>query len=201
MRKLVLMTKVGLVLLAVIGSGLLVGMTAARTDVTFTDLFNPLGVPNPLNVPMIGRFLDPGKVMCPGHTLTTDPMQPCPKGSRILIRGFEGLTRIDSESPSLTGWMTLEINANLTPNYTGPVWGKFSDQLDAGGKLEGTWHGTRRKAGESVWIAELHVVGHGAGEEMEGIEARCVEVVTEITPAPILFKGVGTCRFLDHEDE
>lgn len=200
MRTMAVIKKLGLVAVAVAMSSLL-GMAAEKNEATYTDLFNPLGLPNPLDVPMVGQILDPGKLICLAHTPTGDPMQPCPQGSRILMRGFRMLTRVNSESPSLAGWMTVSVGANLAPDYTGPAWGTFSIQLDAGGTLEGTWNGMRRTAGESVWIAELHITGHGAGGQVEGMQAKCVEVITELTPMPIFYKGVATCRLLHPDDE
>ncbi len=195
-----LLKKLSVIVLILAGACSL-GLAAEKTEATYTDLFNPLGIPNPLEVPLIGQILDPGTLVCVAHTPTGDPMQPCPPGSRILMRGFRMQTRVDSESPSLAGWMTVSVGANLAPDYTGPAWGTFSIQLDAGGAMEGAWTGMRRKAGESVWIAELHVIGHGAGGQVEGMQAKCVEVITELTPMPIFYKGVATCRLLHQDDE
>lgn len=196
-----LIKKFVLVVFAVASAGLLVSMAAARTEITYTDLFNPFGVPNSLDVPLIGQFLSPGKVVCPGYTPTGDPMQPCPQGSMVLFRGTQFLTRVDSKSTSLAGWMTVDANTNFAPDYTGPAWGRFSIQLDAGGTLEGTWNGFRRKSGESVWVTELGIIGHGLGGDVAGKQAKCVEVITELTPTGIFYKGVGTCRILDENDE
>jgi hypothetical protein len=181
----------------VLGAGLLVGMTAAKTQTTYTDLFNPLGLPNPLDVPPIGQFLDPGKVICPGQTLTDNPMQPCPEGSRIAGRDIRALTRVDSEDPAMAGWMTVELNANLAPDYAGPVWGKLSIQLDAGGAWEGTWNGIRERVpGQPIWTVDLSMVLHGTGGKIDGLQATCTEMITALAPMPILYKGVGTCRVL-----
>ncbi len=201
MRHLVLLKKFSLVVVTVIAAGLLISMTAAKTEVTFTDLFNPFNIPNPLGVPQAGQILNPGQVICPGYTPTNDPMQPCPEGSRILIRGFQFLTRVDSESPLFAGAMTVEANANFAPDATGPAWGRFSIELDAGGTLEGTWDGFRRIAGESVWTTQLRIVGHGLGGEVDGIQARCTEMITELDPVGVFYKGVGTCRAFEPGDE
>ncbi len=201
MRNLAQIKKFSVVLVAVLAAGLLVGLSAAQTELTFTDLFNPLGIPNPLDVPPAGQILDAGKVICPGSTPTGDPMQPCPDGSSILLRGFRFVTRVDSDSPLLAGAMTVDANTNFAPNYTGPAWGRFSIQLNAGGVLEGTWDGFRRKAGDSVWITQLRIIGHGLGGDVEGLQAKCTEVITELTPVGIFYKGVGTCRVVDPSDE
>lgn len=202
MRTVTLMKKVGLVLFAVIGAGLLPGMAAVKTQTTYTDLFNPFGAPNPLVPNPVGQFLDPGKVICPGHALTTDPTQPCPEGSRIAGRGVLAKTRVESEDPAMAGWMTVELNANLAPDYAGPVWGKLSIQLDAGGAWEGTWNGIRERVpGQSIWTVDLRMVLHGTGGEIDGLQAKCTEMITALAPMPVLYKGVGTCRILSPQDE
>ncbi len=203
MRKSALTKKLSLVVVAVIGAGVLLGMTAARTELTYTDLFNPYGIPNPLVPNAVGYLENPGSLICPGHTPNADPTQPpCPEGSRIVARGVVAHSRAESESPALAGWMTVELNGNLAPDYTGPVWGKLSIQLDAGGKWEGAWNGMRKRvAGEAIWTADLRIVLHGLGGEIEGLQARCGEMITALAPMPVLYKGAGTCRVLDPDEQ
>ncbi len=204
MHKKVLLKKLSLVVVAVLGAGLLLGMAAARAEVTYANLtlqFNPFGVPNPLGVPQTGQILNPGQVMCPGNTPTGNPMLPCPQGSRIVSRGTLLLIRTESDNPALTGWLTLEHNANFAPDYSGPVWGKFSIQLDAGGSWEGTWNGIRTKTGDSLWVVHLRIVGHGLGGNVDGMQVKGTGQITAITPMPIVLKGVGTARLLNPDGE
>ena len=201
MRKITMIRRVSLVVAVVVGAGFLLGTAAARNEATLTDLFNPYGIPNPLGVPMAGAFLDPGSLICPGHTPTGDPMVPCPEGSSVLMRGFRFQTRVDSENANLAGAMTVKANVNFAADYTGPAWGDFAIQLDAGGVVEGTWSGFRRKTADSVWVTDLRVVGHGLGGDVDGKQVKCVEMITELTPSGIFYKGVATCRILDPGDE
>ncbi len=190
--------KIAMLVAAVVGAGLLVAVAAAKIETTYTDLFNPLGFPNPLVPNQIGQFLAPGEIICPGHALTGDPAQPCPEGSRLAARGVQALNRINSEDPAMAGWMTVELNANLGPDYAGPVWGKLSIQLDAGGVWEGTWEGIREGVpGEPpIWIVEIRLELHGLGGEVDGMQAKCTEQITALTAMPVLYKGLGSCRFL-----
>ncbi len=194
----VLMKKIALLTAVVAGAGLLVGLAAAKREITYTDLFNPLGLPNPLVPVQVGQFLDPGKIICPGQMPTGDPAQPCPEGSRMVARSARALNRIESEDPAMAGWMTVELNANADPNFAGPAWGELSIQLDAGGAWEGTWNGMReRVAGEpALWTVDLHLILHGLGGEVDGMQAKCTEMITALTPMPLLYKGVGSCQLL-----
>ena len=201
MHTMALFKKLSLVAVAVLGAGLLLGMTATRSQLNVTDLFNPLGLPNPMGVPPVGQLLNPPQVICPGQTPTGNPMLPCPEGSRIIERQLRLIARIESDSPDARGWLTLEHNSNYASDYTGPAWGKFSVQLDAGGSWEGTWNGIRQKTGASLWVADLRVVGHGLGGNVDGMQLKCNEIITAVTPIPIVYKGVATCRVLDPEDE
>ncbi len=193
-----LIKKSALVVVVVACAGLLVGLTAAKIETTYTDLFNPLGLPNALVPNQVGQFLDPGRIMCPGQTPTGDPAQPCPEGSRMVARNVRALNRIESDDPAMAGWMTLELNANADSNFAGPAWGKLSIQLDAGGVWEGTWNGIReRAAGEPpLWTVDIHLILHGLGGEIDGMQAKCTEMITAVTPMPLLYKGVGSCRLL-----
>ncbi len=198
MRNLEGTRKLCLVVIAVLGAGLLLGLAAAKTEITYTDLFNPLGLPNPLVPNQVGQFLDPGKIACPGHMLTADPTQPCPQGSMMVARGLRTLNRMESEDPAMVGWMTLELNANADPNFAGPAWGKLSIQLDSGGAWEGTWNGIREfvPGNPPVWTVDIHLVLHGLGGDVDGMQAKCREMITALTPMPFLYKGIGSCQLL-----
>ncbi len=197
MCKLAMTRKISLVAVVLIGAGVLVGPTAAKIQTTYIDLFNPLGLPNPLVPNQVGQVLDPGKIICPGHALTGNPAQPCPEDTRLVARGVRALNRIDSEDPAMAGWMTVDLNANLGPDYAGPVWGKLSIQLDVGGVWEGTWEGIReRVADQSIWTADIRLTLHGQGGNIDGMQAKCTEQITALTAMPVLYKGLGNCRLL-----
>ncbi len=194
----VLARKVFVLVVVVVGAGLVVGLTAEKGQTTYTDLFNPFGLPNPLVPNQIGQLLNPGKIICSGHSFTGDPAQPCQEGSRLAARGIWALDRIDSEDPAISGWMTVELNANLGPDYAGPAWGKASIQLDAGGVWEGTWEGIRERVPVEppIWTVDLRLQLHGIGGEVDGMQAKCTEQITALTAMPVLYKGLGSCRLL-----
>ncbi len=194
----ILTKSIATLVVAVLGAGLLVAVTVAKLETTYTDLFNPLGITNPLVPNQVGQLLNAGTIMCPGHALTGDPAQPCPEDSRMTARGLWALSRVDSEDAAMSGWMTVELDANLASDYAGPAWGKLSIQLDAGGMWEGTWQGIRERVpGEPpMWIVDLRIELHGTGGEVDGMQAKCTEQITALTAMPVLYKGLGSCRLL-----
>jgi hypothetical protein len=103
---------------------------SVTAQLTATEVFDPL---NLFGNGAMGAVLDPGSVTCPGTRPTGNPMQPCPVGSRINLRGLSTKSRVVSEGPLLTGWLYSEGNGNFDANATGHVWGTFRLELDSGG--------------------------------------------------------------------
>ncbi len=160
---------------------------AATSQLTATEIFDPM---NLLGNGPVGAPLSPGTVTCPGTQPTGNPMQPCPPGSRINMRGTQVKTRYVSQSPLLTGWVYLEGNSDFDANATGHVWGTFRIELDAGGVWIGTWNIQRSKAENlNVWVGRGSFVGRGTGGNVDGMQLRFDEVLTGFMPIPIAYVG------------
>ena len=185
---------ISLSVLVLVGGSVLVGQTSAadKTTVTATEKFDPFGVLGP----PVGAILSPGTLTCPGHDPTGNPMQPCPEGSNIHIRGNKRIARLDSSDPRVNGWNTVESNLNWDAEFTGPVWGTFSLQLDAGGAWDGSFRGSRRREG-GQWITLINGVGHGTGGAVEGMQIRLVDRVVTFAPQPLANIGSVEGRILD----
>jgi len=158
---------------------------AITTQLTATDVFDPYGL---FGSAPVGAFLSSGTVTCPGTQPTGNPMQPCPPGSRMNFRDVSWKSRVVSPSALLTGWFNLEGNNNLDADATGPVWGTFRIELDAGGVWEGSWTADRSKP-ENVWVVRLRGIGLGRGGNVDGMHLRFTEVAPTPTFMPIFYIG------------
>jgi len=161
---------------------------AVTTQATAMELFNPWGVPGP--IPQVGLFTSPGTVACPGAQPTGDPAQPCPPGSRIHVRGVSGMSRMASGSPLLAGSFYWEMNANWDAAGTGPAWGSFRLELDAGGVWEGSWTNKRSKVEDGevdVWVGHASFIGRGTTGGVEGMQLRLTVVGTTYTLMPFFW--------------
>jgi hypothetical protein len=72
----------------------------------------------------------------------------------------------------MAGTNTVVMNANLVPpDYSGPVWGTFHNEVvdgvdcPGGGAWEGTWAGMVKADG----ACSYHAVGHGISGCVEGM--------------------------------
>jgi hypothetical protein len=163
-----------------------------KSVVTGTEVFDPLG----LFGPPVGQILSPGSVECPGNEPTGNPLQPCPAGSRIHIRDFTYISRVNASDPTLSGWMTVVSNANWDANATGPNWGTASLALDAGGTWDGTWQGVRVQDG-STWVIPIHFSGQGTGGAVDGMHLLVVDRAVGFTAMPIAYVGTIESRIVD----
>jgi hypothetical protein len=180
--------------LLLVGSTALVGQASAaeKFNLIATDTFDPLGI---LGDP-VGLFLDPGTVTCPGHEPTGEPADPCPAGSRINTRGLTILTRIVADTPLVTGWATIVVNANFDTFGTGPAWGTIIIEIDDGGTWEGTWQGIRVMEGIE-WIIPVHGSLQGTGGSVDGMQYRVLDVIVSYTPVMIAYFGNIEGRIID----
>lgn len=181
-----------ILLVFLIGTTVAVGQSrASQTQITATETLDPFG----LFGPPVGVLLLPGNVACPGSTPTGDPLQPCPPGSRLRVRGSEWVSRVESSDPGGSGFMTVSSSANWDTDYTGPGGGTFSLALDVGGTWNGTWEGIRFREGDH-WVLSLHAVGHGTGGDIDGAKMLVVEQIIGFTPLPIAYVGSIEARIL-----
>jgi hypothetical protein len=106
------------------------------------------------------------------------------------------LSRVDSTSSLMAGWMTVEANANWDAAGTGPAWGTFSLALDAGGTWDGTWEGVRSQQG-SLWVNPLHGSGQGTGGAVDGMKLMLVDRIVEVTLFAFAYTGSIEGRIVD----
>ncbi len=180
--------RVRLVVFAAATALLLPTLAAAQVatiQLTATDVFDPYGL---FSSTPVGAFLSSGTVTCPGTQATGNPMQPCPPGSRMNFRDVSWKSRVMSPSALLTGWFYSEGNNNLDADATGPVWGTFRIELDAGGVWEGGWTADRSKT-ESVWIVRARGIGRGKGGSVDGMHLQFTEVAPTPAFMPIVYLG------------
>jgi len=166
---------------------MLAAAQAVTTQLTATEVFDPFDV---FGGGAVGAFVDPGTVMCPGTQPTGDPMQPCPSGSRIHMRGLSVTTRIVSQSPLLAGWFHSEGSADFDADASGHVWGTFRLELDSGGVWIGSWIVDRTKVdNENVWVGRGKFVARGTGGSVDGMQLRFSEVLPGFMPFAIAYIG------------
>jgi hypothetical protein len=177
-----------------------------RGQVSGLHLFNPFDL-NIRDVPAIGQVVDAGRVVCPGHEPTADPLQPCPRGSAVRLHGAQLVSRVelDLDGQPANGWARVEFNANWNADYTGPVWGSLEVQLcdeapvvrGAGvsvcpdgrtGAWEGVWFGVRKQSGAG-FVIESTIAGYGVDGWIDGYEFELSEQVYFATLTPVAWKG------------
>lgn len=130
MRKTYLHLSAVVVLMAVLLIAVAVVTAAERTTVPCEETF-------------IGQ-VDPGTWTFPG--------------GNVHIRGMVNTYEEVSPDPRNVGINTVTVNANWGPDYTGPMWGTFSNATYEGGLWEGHWNGTMTAEGSSY-----QAVGNGYG--------------------------------------
>ena len=172
---------------------------AVATQLTATEVFDPM---NLFGSGSVGAYTNPGTLTCPGAEPTGNPMQPCPPGSRIKLRGTAVQSRVTAQSspqsPLLTGWAYLEGDGDLDANGAGHVSGKYRIELDAGGTWEGTWVVDRERVeGLNLWVGHLRAVGRGTSGNIAGMQLRFTEVLTSFTLIPVAYIGSIDAQILE----
>ena len=162
-----------------------VAAQAVTTQLTAMEVFDPFGL---LGNGIVGTYITPGTITCPGAEPTGNPMQPCPPGSRMNFRGVSWESRIVSSSALLTGSFLNEGSSNFDADAAGQVWGTFRIALDAGGVWEGTTTATRSKVGEA-WVVSVRGVGQGSGGAVDGMHLSFTEVAPMLTAVPLVWLG------------
>lgn len=180
----------GLVL-AVLLAG--VGLAGEKTEFVATDFFNPFGM---FSQPVSGSFIERAVISCPGHEPTGNPLQPCPPGSNVHLRGSKYTVHAESTDIRVRGWYTVIANTNWDADETGPFWGTISIAVDGGGMWEGTLEGQRSLEGNR-WVAVGHVVAHGTQGPVEGLVMRGTETQISPLPMPMFYTGTLTGVILE----
>jgi hypothetical protein len=92
-----------------------------------------------------------------------------------------------------------QANGNFDPEYAGPVWGTWILLVDGEeGIWEGTWQGKRRISMDPeeclgmpyCWIGNLHLVGHGSGGSVEGLQVKAEETVRTFSGLPAPYENI-----------
>jgi hypothetical protein len=165
-----------------------VAAQAVTTTAAGTEVFDPLNLlQNPNGG--VGAILNMGELTCPATLPTGNPLQPCPAGSRINMRGSTLRSRVASEDPLLAGWFTVTGNADLDTNATGVAWGKFRLELDAGGVFEGSWTGKRSQMEGVGWVSRISGVGIGTAGCVEGRHLQFTETIVSFAPVSVMYIG------------
>ena len=163
-----------------------VGFAADKSEFTADEIYDPFGY---MGTP-VGQFISSGTANCPGHEPIGDPtLPPCPADSRTHIRSGVLVSRVSSTDARVTGWMTVELNANWNIYFEGPIWGTFSIMLDGGGSWAGTWQGKRVYENGS-WTGTLNVRGKGIGGSVDGMIMMAEDHLQSFIPMPVAYVGV-----------
>ena len=149
-------------------------------------------------------------IKCPGGEL----MEPfdCSDSmtGRLHLRGGSGWSCMTSNDPRMTGVGLYTSNGNFDADSNGPVWGEwkmvpmegcnkdavyseaFEDLVnDATSYWYGTWNGQREFDGDvNAWVGELKVVGHGFGDDLDGLQFKGTMWITTFTPFPLPYEYI-----------
>jgi len=163
------------------------GTGALKMEFTATDDWFPSG--------------DPGQTFCPGGEFTGDLFQPCPPGTNIHIRDAIGQSWASGDDPRFDGILTYTVNGNLKADFTGPVWGTWTLEVEiCEGIWDGVWSGQRTLlpdqpglAGMGTWIGNLRLTGHGHGACVDGLQMKGTEIIITYTPLPIAYEMFLAC--------
>ena len=166
---------------------IVIGQPDKKITFNATEYFDPFNI---MGEGPIGEFLHFGSLQCPGEEPTGDPALPCPQGSRTHSRGVRWISRVESGTAGIPGgWMTVEGNDILDPEFNGPQWGTFSLDYDGSDAVfEGRWHGVRSKDG-GVWITVLTITGRITGGPYDGATVIATDRITSVVPMPVFYIG------------
>ena len=147
---------------------------------------------------------DPGQILCPGGEFTGNLFQPCPPGTNIHVRDAWALSQASSDDPRFNGILTYTVNGNFDADFTGPVWGTWTLEVEAcDGVWDGVWNGQRTLlpdqpglAGMGTWIGDLRLTGHGRGGCIDGLQMKGTEIITTYTPFPVAYEMFLPCDIM-----
>jgi hypothetical protein len=94
-------------------------------------------------------------------------------GQNLIVKDRVVLTRFEADNSLVKGNLLVTINFSFNLiTGEGPSHGKWSNVPDAypNALWEGSFTGYRIRTGESEWTENLHVVGKGEGEVIDGMK-------------------------------
>jgi hypothetical protein len=154
------------ILLLVFVTFLAVFPSQAAPNIQINAVFDPLGWF--LGMGSIGKWLEPGIIICPGNQ-PTNFFPGCPAGSRTILRGIVVEAPFDSSDPRLVGKEIFDINANLNAKGEGSYWGKWRIELEDGGVWKGSYTGKFTYNGDFTWTGIEQGELHGTGGSIDGM--------------------------------
>ncbi len=161
-------------------AGVLLVAAAATAQVTMSTITGTTEF-NPANG--AGTFDNGGVQFC--------APEPCSPGSRLMVRGMKITVPMQSDDPRAVGPISLTINANYQPDFTGEEWGTFSHALAVGGSVEGVFRGKRTFENGQFKLTILGI-GQGVGGPLDGSILRftLVDTFTSMSTFTGVFEGV-----------
>ncbi len=131
--------------------------------------------------------IQPGEVKCAGGVPTGQhfPFPECSPGTnRTLVRGEVDstvLTDVTGTGAAVFqgGTSRIVVNCNLDANLRGPCWGTFELIVPGQGIWEGSWNGIFDLVN---FVGSYSVVGHGSGEQLDGLQMKYDAVYNGATP-------------------
>jgi hypothetical protein len=163
------------------------GHGAVKVEFSATDDWSPIG----------GTL---GQITCSDGEFTENPMQPCPLGTDIHVRGATAETWVLADDDRFTGNLAYTLNYNFNPDFAGTAWGTWSLEVAAcEGTWEGVWNSKRAllpdpgPAGMGVWIGKIQFVGHGSGDCVDGLKVKGTEIATTYSPIPFPHEMLLPC--------
>lgn len=168
---------------------------APTFQLSSTEVFDPYDL---FGYGSLGRTINPGTLTCPGAQPTGNPMQPCPPGSRIHLRGVSGVSMMSGEDPLLEGSFHWEMNANFDATGAGHAWGRFRLELENDdGVWEGSWTSKRSKVENmNVWSGCGRFVGRGTSGIVDGMQLRLTETASTYMLLPLAWVGIVDATIL-----
>jgi hypothetical protein len=137
-------------------------------------------------------------IACADGAPTGNPLQPCPEGSAIRVRGLPGQSIVETDDARFQGTMTIVANADFDPQYAGVVWGLWRLRLGSGeGGWRGVWYGRRVFAADpspgvpDAWITDIRLIGNGVSGATLGLRVAAHETVITYTPIPLPYEALA----------
>lgn len=160
------------------------GMPFAGTD---DFLFDP-------NVPFDQALT---AIACVDGAPTGNPLQPCPEGSAVRVRGLPGLSILETDDTRFGGMMRITANADFDARYAGVVWGLWRLSLNSvDGAWRGVWYGRRVFAPDPAspdspaWVTDIRLIGNGVAGAALGLRVAAHETVVTYTPIPLPYEAL-----------
>lgn len=125
-------------------------------------------------------------------------------GGNWILKDVGVIELINSADPLVAGTMTHYLSGKMNAvTGEGPVHGTFTitpDVNTVGGVWEGNYTGYRSRTpgSDTLFTLPLHLVGHGRGGTIEGMQSFTDDVITAWGTPPVGWFGVGEGFYKSH---